>query len=1334
MPIVKDEDRQEMFVPNDNPFTTATQQETLEKKSGVFETIGAAWSNYNPVTSLVVGDATLSIFDDVDRDYNPYDDMSGFEEYSHILVNAKDATHMGRLKNDITRKQKNDRILQNSGAKGVAFSLASGILDPISTVPILGSASKTATTLRNTSKMSKAQKAAGNARAAGVVGAEASLSVGASELVLQATQPTLEASESLFAMSAGAFLGGTMGSAAEVLSRRKFNKLANSYRQDVKEAFLNPDASLAKTDDGIIKAYNATAKSGGAQAVPKLTKEDLELVNTFGFAKLTRFMTPTLRVMQSQSEKAREIYAKMAEIPLKLQGSQSGKTMYVSAERAQKVLMDKTIGKGKKALDSGYKEYSKSAKQRGQQRLNRAEFNKRVSSALRRGDVDDMNDLEITRVARALRKEVFEPLKDEAISVGLLPEDIEAKFADSYLTRIWNPKEILDKQDLFQGKLADHLTKKVEETISNVESKYSGMQKRIDKSIAKEKEMFSLLQNRIDELEKIGTKFTYTKLSAVQDDFLEALKRDIGLENVEAYISQNGLEDIASMVNTALIKTPKLPQGLASEIVKRGGVQDVDGVLAQYGINNKSRVGLITNTGKHPDDMLRELMDEGFFPELRVTDGSPEVAVPDDLYLGIVEDMNGAGVFRDVDLDDVLLHDQVRDMKEEAELLLNSLGFGDYKKFYKFIKDDVKAKRKKLRKDAMLERIRIKGAKEAGREAQKATKDMRKELARLKNREKALLNREIRKTETRIKKREAKKEDIELRRNAELDGFYDVDGGSVSQYVGEMVDEITDTLTGSLTRFNQELPSYASPFSRGPLKEKLLDVNDIDFEDFLENDIETIMNYYGRNMTAQIEMKRVFPDGINLEKEIADIEEEYNGLIKALPDGDKGRNKLKKERDRTIEDIRGVRDIIQGTYNKADPDSMWNAALTSLRDLQFMRSMGGVTLSSFPDIFRPIAVNGTQSFFDGMNFAKASRELQKATLEELEDASFLFEALTANRLDTLAEIGDPLGRGTALTRFTGNASTVFSKVTMINYWNDIMKAASGLSTNNRVLKNVEAMSKGDIDPNELAYMRELGFDDLHSNVILKQFKKHGKTEGGLRTSGKTKWDLSDPNVKEAKRVLDAALKREGDISIVTKSAGDIPLFANTPLGRLLMQFRTFVVASHSRVFLRSLQARGNKEITGVAMASLGQIMMGMGVSAIKQEQANRSREKRGAARKEVSDWNLAKWISEGVDRSGLIALMMEPVNISDKLFGLGPSMFTGEEQTRFQTRGAFGSIFGPSVGTVEDMAFAGRALLSPLTGADVNSSDINKIRRLMPFQNAFIFRKIFDELEAAANE
>jgi hypothetical protein len=84
-------------------------------------------------------------------------------------------------------------------------------------------------------------------------------------------------------------------------------------------------------------------------------------------------------------------------------------------------------------------------------KLKRRQFNKAVSKAMR----DDVSEIpEALAASRTWRSELYDPLKNEAVSVGLLPEDIEVSTAVNYLNRRWNKDKIAANQPDFEQRVA----------------------------------------------------------------------------------------------------------------------------------------------------------------------------------------------------------------------------------------------------------------------------------------------------------------------------------------------------------------------------------------------------------------------------------------------------------------------------------------------------------------------------------------------------------------------------------------------------------------------------------------------------------------------------------------------------------------------------------------------------------------------------------------------------------------------------------------------------------------------------------------------------------------
>tara|TARA_R110002096_G_scaffold9077_3_gene36522 strand:- start:27 stop:3515 length:3489 start_codon:yes stop_codon:yes gene_type:complete len=109
-------------------------------------------------------------------------------------------------------------------------------------------------------------------------------------------------------------------------------------------------------------------------------------------------------------------------------------------------------GKYVSALEAHLKQF-KLYKQNGG-KLKRREFNEAVSKAMR-NDVSEIP--EALASSRTWRSELYDPLKNEAISVGLLPEDVDVSTAVNYLNRRWNKDKIAANQPDFEQRVAKWL-------------------------------------------------------------------------------------------------------------------------------------------------------------------------------------------------------------------------------------------------------------------------------------------------------------------------------------------------------------------------------------------------------------------------------------------------------------------------------------------------------------------------------------------------------------------------------------------------------------------------------------------------------------------------------------------------------------------------------------------------------------------------------------------------------------------------------------------------------------------------------------------------------------
>jgi hypothetical protein len=194
-----------------------------------------------------------------------------------------------------------------------------------------------------------------------------------------------------------------------------------------------------------------------------------------------------------------------------------------------------------------------------------------------------------------------------------------------------------------------------------------------------------------------------------------------------------------------------------------------------------------------------------------------------------------------------------------------------------------------------------------------------------------------------------------------------------------------------------------------------------------------------------------------------------------------------------------------------------------------------------------------------------------------------------------------------------------------------------------------------------------------------------------------------------------------DSIITTRGVADVPLFANTPTGKAMLQFKSFALASHQRVLLRGLQEDQTRFLSGlIAMSTIG-----MMVTYFKAISGNRE--------EKLADFatNPGWWISEGLDRSGVLSVPMELSNMFEKATGLNPvkaPIKAFDDGSRLsqkqQNRSGMGSLLGPTIGFGDDIITAAGVPKRVLSGEDVTQGQKNAAERLLPFNSYLGMRQI----------
>ena len=492
---------------------------------------------------------------------------------------------------------------------------------------------------------------------------------------------------------------------------------------------------------------------------------------------------------------------------------------------------------------------------------------------------------------------------------------------------------------------------------------------------------------------------------------------------------------------------------------------------------------------------------------------------------------------------------------------------------------------------------------------------------------------------------------------------------------------------------------------RGPLRARRFTIEDDLIEEFLENDIEALGARYLQQTGADIELTRKFGN-VTLDNEIKQIRDYYSDQAKAVEkrtdltdiQKDKLRIKLGNKMDADIRDIAGMRDRIRGVYGFQE-DNVWTRIGRSSRDLNYLRLLGGVTVSSLPDAARIVMAEGfTKTFSRGLGALATNTKQFKLAAAEAKRYGIGTDVLMSGKAEVIADVGDYTQGGTAVERGLRSAANKFGRINFLDYWTSGMKQLHAVTMQTSIF---DGLSKGKFDKR----LTRLGIDKQSAMDMMEQVNKYGKNEDGVWITNAKNWDRPD-----LERMWGAAMRKESD-RVIIMPGQEKPLFMSSELGKSIGQFRSFILSATQRVLVAGVQGQDHNAIGG-AISLVG---MGMFSYYLKSNLAGR----------ETSD-DPAAWVIEGIDRSGAVGVIGEINNTIEKIssnsVGVRPLLGISAPASRFVSRTVSESLLGPTFGSLlSTTVAASNALTSkePMTEADVRA-----LRRLVPLQNLSVLRGI----------
>ncbi|MFS8079945.1 hypothetical protein UDZ25_14120 [Serratia marcescens] len=494
----------------------------------------------------------------------------------------------------------------------------------------------------------------------------------------------------------------------------------------------------------------------------------------------------------------------------------------------------------------------------------------------------------------------------------------------------------------------------------------------------------------------------------------------------------------------------------------------------------------------------------------------------------------------------------------------------------------------------------------------------------------------------------------------------------------------------------------------GFTKSRSLLIPDERIEDFLESDINHVMESYLRQVGPEIELTAQFGSK-DMGEQIRQVSEEYTQLIKDAKTP-KERAKLEKQREADLRDIEAMRDRLIGTYGAPkDPRSFFVRAGRVARNVNFLRLLGGMTISAATDLMRPVMQHGLSKSLRPMGAMLRNMAAVKVATKDLREMAVGLDYVLSTRTKAIADLTDPYSRRSAFERGLNWGTQKFGNWTLMNQWNSALKSWSGLIVQSRILDNAQLLAAGkEVPKKEVRKLAQIGIDQSMLRRIGEQFAKHGEDMDGLLTGHSHLWD--DRAVREA---FQSAVLKDVDSTVVTPGVGDTPLMMSNEVGKMILQFKTFIFAQHNRVIASGIQ-QGDASFY---LGAMGTIALGAMVYVMKQKLSGRD-----------IDYSPNNLVKEGIDRAGMIGWLSEPLNavenISGGRFGLG-AMFGAPPVSRFQSRNAIGALMGPTF----DMAGDGAVIANGVLNGEFDDKQTHAVRKLLPYQNLFYISPLLNRVE-----
>lgn len=517
---------------------------------------------------------------------------------------------------------------------------------------------------------------------------------------------------------------------------------------------------------------------------------------------------------------------------------------------------------------------------------------------------------------------------------------------------------------------------------------------------------------------------------------------------------------------------------------------------------------------------------------------------------------------------------------------------------------------------------------------------------------------------------------------------------------------------------------------------KLRDANGQEYavkvSDFYIRDSNLLMKMYNNQMSGQLALADIkIPNPLSDTGELlvdgfrksGDLDT-FIEKVRAVADEERkaGNTNLKTERD--IENLRFAYNAVAGIPNHKEAGDV-HRFMRLLRDFNFGRLMGQVGFSQIPEGSRAVVQMGFKTSYHALpSFRQLMNTIRTGKLTdelgaEIDDMVAIgrdFEI--SKRLVHTDDFGVPMHLNDGDSKYSKAMGWAEPKMHRIN---QAVALGSGMVPINNLLqkwaarafsqKMFQAANGGKALSTER--LRLLGMSDTQVSGIYDAIRKHGKNENGRLT------ELGIGNWPTAVRgAYEDALYRGIKGMILENDAGQFAKWMTSPLGKVILQFRSFAVGAYTRGLMQGINMRDFPAAMQLLTGSVIGSLVYAGQSHL-QLIGDPDRESKLAQRLEFGNLALAGFMRSS--ESSLVPMMIDT----------GAMFTTGETVLDYRSSGITGLWGGNPTGDLLDKSWqVTSGIMTALFGDDYSRPDAKAVHDLLPMQRILPMQWMFNFLTA----